>query len=168
MKQKLLLYLTPVFLGFIFLSWWFSTPQVLQRRSAEIIDCIRMEEGTGRVQRAYKADKLRDLITNTITVEYPEMENTFRHRRANNEPITIDEHHARSALLYLTEIVDWITIENESIKVEEYTDDKARLNIQFTLTAKLRKREAREVNMRGNFEFRYSKNRWLLKVATFE
>ncbi|MFC5049011.1 hypothetical protein ACFPK9_00050 [Rubritalea spongiae] len=80
MKQKLISILVPLVLVLGFLFWWFSANQVLKRRSADIIDCVRMEQGTGRIERAFKAENLRDLIDENITVVYPQMESTFSHR----------------------------------------------------------------------------------------
>lgn len=168
MPKKLIYTLVPFALILGFLFWWFSTSQVLKRRSADLLDCIRMEDGTGRIERSFKAENLRDLIDDTVTVVYPEMESTFSHRYATNEAITLPEDRAKSALLYLTELAEWITVSNETIEVSQHDDSSAQVSVEFDLAAKLKGKAEQSAKLRGSFEFSYSNNRWLLTAARFE
>lgn len=168
MKQKLIIILIPLTFLIGFLFWWFSTSQVLLRRSADLIDCVRMEKDTGRIQRAFKTESLRDIVDNHITVTYPEMETTFTHSLSSNEPITLSEDHAKAALLYLTEMADWITVENETVKVISYGDQVAEVAVNFDLAAKLKGKALQSANLQGTFSFHYTDNRWLVSEVTFE
>lgn len=150
-----------------FLIWWFSAPQVLARRSADIIDCVRLEEGTGRVQRAFNAENLRDLIAETLTISYPEMKVTFQHARSTNEPIQMSESQAKSALLYLSETAEWINVENDSIKVLSHDDNSAKVSVRFDLKAKLKSKTAQSGQLEGVFTFEKIEGKWLLTGARF-
>lgn len=168
MKQKLILILVPLSCLIGFLVWWFSTTQVLLRRSGDFIDCVRMEKDTGRIKRAFKAENLRDLVSSTITVTYPQMESTFANSRSSNEPITLSENRAKTALLYLTEMAEWITVENESIEVLSNDDKSAEVKVSFDLAAKLKGKAEQTAAMNGVFSFQYVNNRWLITEAAFE
>lgn len=168
MKQKLIILSTALAILVGFLVWWFSTAQVLQRRSAELIDCVRMEKGTGRVKRAFKAENLRDIVASTITVTYPQMETTFVNSHSSNEPITLSEDHAKAALLYLTEMAEWITVENEKIEVLNHDDKSAKVAVSFDLAAKLQNKPEQAAKLQGTFSFKYTDNRWLVSEAAFE
>lgn len=168
MSKKTLFPAIAIALVAAYLFWWFSTPQVLKRRSSDLIDCVRMEEGTGRVQRAFKADDLRDIITEHVTVTYPQMRSTFNHKYAINTPITLEENQAKSALLYLSELAEWITVENETIEVLEHNDTHAKVKVSFTLSAKLKGKPEQTADLKGIFSFEYKDNRWLVSEATFD
>jgi hypothetical protein len=168
MKQKLIFILVPLACIIGFLMWWFSTTQVLLRRSADLIDCVRMEKDTGRIQRAFKAENLRDLVASTITITYPQMETTFSHSRSSNEPITLSEDRAKASLLYLTEMAEWITVEDESIAVLSTDEKSAEVKVSFDLAAKLKGKPEQSSAMQGTFSFQYINNRWLVDQATFE
>jgi ABC-type sugar transport system ATPase subunit len=167
MQKKLIFTLIPVAIAISFLFWWFSDSQVLQRRSANVIDCIRMEEGTGRIERAFKAENLRDLIDSNLTVVYPKMESTFSHRYATNQAITLPKDRAKTALVYLSEIAEWITVQDESISVIKHNDNSAQVDVSFLLTAKLKGKSEQSSALSGTFEFSYTNNRWLLTAARF-
>ena len=168
MKQKIILILVPLACIIGFLVWWFSTSQVLLRRSADLIDCVRMEKDTGRIKRAFKSENLRDLVASTITVTYPQMKTTFDHRRSSNEAITLSEDRAKTALLYLTETAEWITVENEAIEVINVDGDSAEVSVSFDLAAKLKGKPLQSSKLKGTFRFSYDNNRWLVNRATFE
>jgi len=168
MKQKLILILVPLACVIGFLVWWFSTTQVLLRRSADLIDCVRMEKDTGRIKRAFKSENLRDLVASTVTITYPQMESIFAHSRSSNEPITLSEDRAKSALLYLTEMAEWITVENESIEVLSTDEKSAKVKVSFDLAAKLKGKAEQSSAMQGTFSFLYVNNRWLVAEAAFE
>ena len=165
-KQLFLLILVGLVIGF--LIWWFSASQVLQRRSAALIESIRMEQGTGRLERAYKTENLRDLLDSTVTITYPAMETTFAHAMASNEPITLPADRAKSALLYLTELAEWISVSDESIEVIGHDDTSAEVAVSFKLAAKLKGKAEQATTMIGVFRFQYTKNRWLLNQADFQ
>lgn len=168
MKQKIITILVPFVLVLGFLFWWFSSSQVLKRRSADLIDCVRMEQGTGRIERAFKAENLRDLIGDNVTVVYPQMKSTFSHRLSTNEAITLPEDRAKSALLYLTELAEWIKVSEEQINVREHDKKSATVDVAFKLESKLNGKSEQSAQLKGVFEYSYSNNRWLLTAARFE
>ena len=168
MKKKLILILIPLACLVGFLVWWFSTSQVLLRRSSDLIDCVRMEKDTGRIKRAFKAENLRDLVASTITITYPQMETTFSHRRSSNEPITLSEDRAKTSLLYLTEMAEWIIVKNEAVEILNIDDKSAEVAVSFDLTAKLKGKPEQSSSLLGTFSFQYINNRWLVDQATFE
>lgn len=167
MTKKILIPATFILAIIAFLLWWFSTAQVLKRRSLDLIDCVRMEEGTGRVQRAFKADNLKDYITDTITVTYPQMKSTFNHQYSTNLPISLDEDQAKSALLYLTELAEWIKVENESVEVLKHNENAATVKISFDITSKLKNMTEQSASLTGVLTFQYIEKRWLMAEATF-
>ncbi|MGJ8673555.1 hypothetical protein [Rubritalea sp.] len=168
MQKKLILILTPLALILAFLFWWFSAPQVIMRRSASIIDCVAMEPGTGRLERSFKAENLRDLIDEHLTILYPEMQTSFKHPFSTNEAITLPRDRAKSALLYLTEIAEWITVTDTEIQLREHDESSAIVDVSFKLDAKLNKKPQQSAKLKGTFEFSYTNNRWLLAAAKFE
>lgn len=167
MNKKIILISTVVAALTGFLIWWFSASQVLARRSSDIIDCVRLEADTGRVQRAFKAENLRDLIADNVTIVYPEMTSTFQHARSSNEPVNLTEQLAKSALLYLGEMSEWITVENESVTVLSHGDGSAKVAVSFELTAKLKGKAEQKGQLEGIFTFEKIEGKWLLTEARF-
>ncbi|MFC4994436.1 hypothetical protein [Rubritalea tangerina] len=167
MKPKLLIFVTFASLILATLFWWFSSAQVLKRRTTELLECVEMEKGTGRIERAYKAEKLRDLIDDTITISYPTMSDAFSHTYATNEPITLPEQRAKTALLYLTETADWISVNNQTIQVVNHNKTTAKVRAHFDLSTKLKNRSQSDVSLEATLHFARVKNRWLLREASF-
>ena len=167
-NKKLILTLIPLACLVGFLFWWFSASQVLQRRSSALIDCVHMEPETSRMERAFKTEKLRDLLADTVTITYPSMETTFAHAMASNEPITLPKDRAKSALLYLTELAEWIKVSEQSVEVVNHDDSSAEVAVAFQLAAKLKGKPEQSAPLQGTFRFSYQQNRWLLRQADFQ
>ena len=167
MNKKLITLITLVAGVAGFLCWWFSDSQVLARRSSALIECIELEPNTSRVQRAFKAENLRDLVAEDITVVYPEMESTFQHSRATSEPIFLSRNLAKSALLYLTETSEFITVSGQSVEVSESTDTTAQVHVSFDLAAKLKGKPEQSAKLKGVFTFEKIEGKWLITGVNF-
>lgn len=167
MNKKLITLATLTAIVAGFLIWWFSTPQVLSRRSADLIDCIQLDRDTNRVQRAFKAENLRDLVAPNISVVYPEMENTFQHTLATSEPIHLSRDLAKSALLYLTETSEYISVDQQEIEVLEHSDNSAAVQVAFDLAAKLKGKPEQSAKLKGIFTFDKIEGKWLVTEVNF-
>lgn len=149
------------------LMWWFSATEVIKRRSSTLLECVHFEAGTSRVQRAHKAETLKDLIAGSISIRYPAIENSLNSFFSSDEAITLSEDKAKSALLYLTETAEWINIEEHSIEILSQEKRSAEVKANFTMTHKLKHSAENSVTLTGLFTFSKESGKWLLSAAEF-
>lgn len=148
--------------------WYFLPQNIILRKSAALIDCARMEDGTGRIERAIQAEKLIDLTTEHVSVSYPPIQSAFRIPRSQEEAITIPQQQAKAALTYIMETADWITIDEAQLEVIELEDERAKVSVSFTMDYQVRKRTAQSIDFTGTFHFKKLEKEWLVTGVHFE
>jgi len=69
-------YLIPVcvVLGGAFVMWWFSTSQVLKRRTSSLLETMTLEADSGMAGRQMKTYSLNRLLAESVKLENPEIE----------------------------------------------------------------------------------------------
>lgn len=166
-RKSLLILIIIISVGVFFSLWWFSTPQVLKRKSQKIIQSIEMDAGTSRMQRSLKINQLSRMLAETLTVTYPPKSTPF-HRYGFQIPIHLNRNKIKTALLYLTETAEWITINDIETDLTHHNKKEATVHIAFTMDTKLKRRNEQRYPLVGTFTFQKKNSDWLLSQVTFK
>lgn len=168
MKSKTLIYFTPVALVTLFILWFFSDTQILQRRTQSIIETLELQEGTTRIERSAKSQRLQNLLANQISITYPKGQNLFKTSVNLTEPISFSRERATTAHIYLTETLDHMLVEDLNLGTPEVQEDSAIVPLTFELTAKQKNRPQKSSVLDGTFTFRKVDGNWKLSKVIFQ
>lgn len=164
-KPTILIILVVAIAGF--LMWWFSTEQVLLRRTASLLDSLRIEEGSGRMERAVKADNLAGLLDDPVVITYPNMASIFKSPYATSEPISISGDKAKGAHLYVGELAKFIEVTENSIEVMEHDDTSATVKVDFKMRTLFKNSPEKSANITGTLRYSKVDSHWVLSAGEF-
>lgn len=167
MKNKLIIVAILVVSIISFLCWWNSDKQVILRKTKDAIDTLHLEEGTGRVQRAFKSQKLNNLLATHLTISYPNGNFHFTQPDELSEPIHLEKSQAVAAHRYITEITKVLTITDISTTLEDLSDTTAHVHIQFTMHAIVQQKKEQTHTLKGVLTFNKTDDIWLISEASF-
>jgi len=165
MKTKFLIPLIIILIGF--LIWFFSSSQVIKRRTNTILESLELSEGSSRIARVTKSHSLKKILEPQIRITYPQGANIFGTSYPLSEPITISNDQAATAHSYLTESMDYMKTENTSFEITSIDSKVATVQIQFTLITKQKKALEKSVTLTGILTFNKNEKTWLLDSAEF-
>ncbi|WP_018969036.1 hypothetical protein [Rubritalea marina] len=165
-SRSILLALIAALIGFAI--WWFLPQNVILRRSAALIDCARMEDGTGRIERSFKAEDLIDLTCKNLLVSYPPIQSNFHIPRSQVEPVMVPQQQAKAALTFIMETADWIEISEPELEIKERDEHQASVDVAFTMHYQTRNKKPHSIDFSGTFTFKKIEKEWLVSGVHFE
>lgn len=168
MKNKLIAIAALLIIVISFLCWWYSDKQVILRKTKDAIETLHFEKDSGRIERAFKSDKLNNLLANQLTISYPEGNFHFTQADELSEPITLEKSQAVAAHRYITEIASILEISDISSKVIDINDTTAQVDIQFTMRAQIKHKKAQEHTLSAVITFAKENDIWLISEAKFQ